>query len=731
MIAPASIAAPQADVNLSDLRNQSLVIVARAIGLIAYLWFVFVVWPITGARADLTWWLASGILVVGVSLSYLLRRLDATIAAVVLIISTLASISGLIVGMRSPYMAYLFSVPVMVASVLLGPWVTGLVGGVAIILSATLGTTTLHLAPISQEVLLPILTTALTTLCSWLSGRSLYTALDWTWNGYERAREQEEASRQRGSELRQALKSLDEATYRLERTNHMLALARAQAEDARRMKQQFAQTISHELRTPLNLIVGFTELMAQSPEYYGVQLPANYVRDLSVVHRNARHLQQLVTDVLDLARIEAAQMSLVFEDCDLAQLVTEAVNTVRSLVESRGLTLQTTVEPELPHLWVDPMRIRQVLINLLNNAARYTDGGGVSVRAFRQDGGVTFEVRDTGVGIAPEDLTKVFSEFQQFADRDGRRRGGAGLGLAICRQFVALHGGRIWVESQLGQGSTFSFSLPERHSTLLMTGSDDLDERPAAMRHEREHILMAVTRSLSAAVLLTHYVQRIRTVVVQDLAQAASSAHELMPQAVVIDTMSVAMEDSQLAPLADAPCLAETPIVLCPLPGEESLRQELAVDGYLIKPVSREALWDVLRPFGDAVDRVLVIDDDREFVRLLTRLLDDPVRRYEVAAAYNGQEALEVLRRWPPDLVLLDLGLPDIDGAVVLERLRAENGHENLPVVIISGRGDSGDLQVLPGDVTIRKHKGLSPGEVVRYLQSVVDAAITRVPATR
>jgi signal transduction histidine kinase len=223
----------------------------------------------------------------------------------------------------------------------------------------------------------------LVALASYLSENNLYTALDWLWHAYGLAHKNEQEAFERRAELRRALKALDEATHRLERANYMLVLAHDEAETARRLKQEFPQTISHELRTPLNLIVGFTELMIESPEHYKEPLAPAYLRDLNIVHRNASHLQKLVNDVLDLARIEAAQVAMLPEETDPAVLVREAVNTARSLIESRHLALHTEIEPDLPHLWVDPTRIRQVIFNLLNNAARFTEQGSVTVRVCR------------------------------------------------------------------------------------------------------------------------------------------------------------------------------------------------------------------------------------------------------------------------------------------------------------------------------------------------------------
>ncbi|MDI7278123.1 MAG: ATP-binding protein, partial [Anaerolineae bacterium] len=454
--------------NLTELRANSLRVLALFVGLVGYAWLVPLLWPNTGRNAPLAAWGGSIALLLATTLCYLLSKQPPRLASSVLIGGVLIAISCAVLAFREYMLAALFVLPIAFAGVLLGHGGVFLIASLAAALSALVGTRGLGLRFYSVGVILPMGTILLAAIASWLSAHNLYIALEWAWRGYEQAHRNEREARQGQAELRRALKALDEATYRLERANYMLSVARDQAEEARRLKQQFAQTISHELRTPLNLIVGFTELMAESPEYYGGQLPPAYVRDMGIVHRNACHLQTLVNDVLDLARIEAAQMGILPEETSPGALAEEAVNVARSLVESRGLALQLQIEPGLPQLWLDPTRIRQVLFNLLNNAARFTEQGTITVSVRRQGDEVVFSVADTGVGIAPEDLPRVFEEFQQLNGTTRRRHGGAGLGLAISKRFVQLHGGRIWVESQPGQGSTFYFGLPIRRSEPIV-----------------------------------------------------------------------------------------------------------------------------------------------------------------------------------------------------------------------------------------------------------------------
>jgi signal transduction histidine kinase len=599
---------------VTDLRNELVPLQAESLKLIAllaivigYAWLLWSMPSRFDEPAPLSAWIGTVLLIPGTVVSLLLKDRHLHMAAHVLVWSILGAVTCAMFTFPSPASVHLFIVPVLFASVLLSQPAFLLVAATSgfVILSIDLmrigmpllsgdrpfplQTIALIIQSLSGGTALSLAIIGLATLSSWLSARSLYTALGWFYHAYERARRNEQAARDHQAELKRVLKALDEASHRLERVNYMLRLTRDQAEEAQRLKQQFAQTISHELRTPLNLIVGFAELMTQSPEYYGGRLSAAYQRDLNIVHRNACHLQSLVNDVLDLARIEAAQMSILPEEIDPASLVLEAVNTARSLVEAGGLTLHTRIEPNLPRLWGDPTRIRQVLFNLLNNAARFTEQGSVTISVRRQEENVCFAVADTGLGIAAEDIPRIFDEFQQIDGGTRRRHGGAGLGLAISRQFVELHHGHIWVESQPGKGSTFYFSLPLSGSELaIVPGSRKLWQADHSWptRESGEPVLLVVTRSLSAVALLTRYVGGFRTVAVPDLEQARHSVGQLVPQIVVIDKACEDLSRAQLEEIARIWELPGTPFVTCSLPGEDPLRQQLAVEGYLIKPVA-------------------------------------------------------------------------------------------------------------------------------------------------
>jgi len=718
--------------DLKSLRAESLKSVALMVAPAAHLWTCWVVWPITGGDAPPPEaWLGPLALILGVLVGYSFSQRHVALASLAFIAALITANGGAMATFGGHITPYLFAPTVIFASLLLGRrglfTVAVLSSGVA----AYVGRTR-YGWPLA-EVIGPVLVICLTAMASWLAARNLYTVLEWSRNSRIEARRRAEQARDHQAELRRALKALDEASYRIRRMNYQLALARDQAEEARRLKSQFAANISHELRTPLNLIVGFTELMFRSPEYYGAKLPPAYMRDLGIVYRNARHLQDLVDDVLDLSRIEAARMGLLREETDPGELIREVVETARGLVESRGLELHLQIPKHLPRLWIDPVRVRQVLFNLLNNAARFTEEGSVTVRAEVSDGHLLISVEDTGVGIAPEDIPRVFEEFRQLDGSTRRRHGGAGLGLAISKHFVELHGGRIWVESEMGKGSTFSFILP-------LHREDAEGEQPAApssaplpsiLEAEGDRVLLAVTPSPAAATLLNRYVEGYRTIVAQDLGQARGWIGNLVPQGVVIDTANGCRTPEEVTRLAREWRLQQVPVIACPLPGEEATRRRMAVQGYLVKPVARRNLLDTLRQFGEGVETILVIDDDRDFVQLMGRMLDSPLRLYRVLKAYSGTEGLQVMRYRRPDLVLLDLMLPDMDGLTVLEKMRADPLLRNTPVVIISAKGEMEDVGELHGVVMVTKAEGFQPGELVRWVRAILDSSVSASSAPR
>ena len=712
--------------NLDDLRERVLLRFSTPAAVIGGAWLLGLIWP--DLLHDVTWplWLGALSLTGLPLLAIALRRRLTTLPRLLTIAGLQIGPACLYAASHGPEGVYLLVIGIVAASVLLRPLATSLVTAITLALQGTLICVLRGETLLSSQVLYPVAVTLAVGGASMISARALYASLGWVWRGYEQAVRSERIARETSADLRQALRSLDEATYRLERTNRMLDLARDQAIQARQLKQRFAQNISHELRTPLNLIVEYSAMMAQSPEYYGSPLPPPYMRDLSIVHRNARHLQSMVSDVLDLARIEAAQVGLELAPADPGEIVRNAVETARGLIESKGLEVRLRIADDLPPLRLDRTRIRQVLFNLINNAVRFTDAGSVTVSARQRGDTVLFSVADTGVGIAADDLSRIFREFEQVDDGTNRSHGGVGLGLSISKGFVELHGGRIWAESRPGQGATLSFTLPIADSELSSTQLRTSDVSPSHTHHG-EDLLLVVSPNRAGAALFSRHVQGVRTIVETSLQSAASRASELMPQAVLVDQSLVEEAEGDIESLAQGLGL-EVPVMVVPLPGEERLRQVLAVDGYLIKPVTLPSLMDVLRPFGQSVDRIQVIDDDADFSRMLQRFLSTSIRKYQVRTASSGPEGLAMMRQRRPDLLLLDLGLPKMTGQQLVRLMRADEELARVPIVVISGQEQIDRLRALSGTFSVTRSQGLEVGHLVNWTQAVINTAISPIP---
>ncbi len=702
--------------SLRELRSTSFHRIVLLLDGICYVALVWALWPTNNGSVRVAVGAISVALVAISSAAQYVQKWFIEAASLCLIGSIVAGIGALTQAFQSPDMAHLFVVPVIFAGVLLGQTGTGLVAlaSAGIMLALTGSGLPLH------DFLFPMLLLALATGAVMVSTSNLYTALAWALNGYESAFRNQNIARDQKGKLEQALKSLDIAAHNLYRTNHALDMARAQAEEARQMKQDFAQIISHELRTPLNLIVGFTETMIQSPEYYGQPLAPLYVRDLSIVYRNASHLQNLVDDVLDLARVETAQMSLSMEPTDLTAVAEDAADTARSLVETRGLTFRSEIAADLPTAWVDPIRVKQIIFNLLTNAAKYTDRGSVTLRALRRGDAVIFAVADTGIGIARENLGEIFEPFHQIGNPLRRRAGGAGLGLTISQQLARLHGGQIQVESQIGVGSTFTFSLPLEPGEMLPQDHAGLPAYSVSRKHKEEDIVLLVTRSPAAASTVSRFLRACRTIIVQDVEQAEQAARQMLPQVIVVDTADQSVDMAALSASVASWGIEPVCVITCPLPGTDRLRERLAANAYLTKPVSHNDLWDTLRQFGEPVYEILVVDDDQDFLHLIERMLESPLMRYHVSTACSGREALELMRYHTPDLVLLDLDMPDMDGFEMIERLRANPSWQAVRVVIVSGQDGWNTTELLAGSMTAARPVGVAPSEVLKWLQSLI-----------
>jgi signal transduction histidine kinase/CheY-like chemotaxis protein len=574
--------------------------------------------------------------------------------------------------------------PIM-ATALFGP----LGGALATILSAAI--ITLHAWPLNGEEMMllfagPLWIVITTGLASWQSSEGLRTACSWAWDAYEQAQRKTEEAQARRAELLRVSKDLAQANDRLQRLNRYLKIARREADEARRVKAQFAANISHELRTPLNLLVGFGQMLLTAPEFYGnVSLSPAYMADVMVVYRNARHLLSLVDDVLELSQLESGNMVIQPEFGDVHGVIREAVEATRALFDRRGLAITLDLSAHLPRIMLDKARIRQVLINLLANAARYTERGGVTIRTGQEAGHVWVSVIDTGVGIAEEQQRRAFQPFQQLDSAEGRRSDGVGLGLAISRHFVELHGGRIGLESVPGQGSTFTFSLPlleaEGEAGELVRIAD-LDPSPLLERQE-----VVLLESDTAVVnLFRRHLGEMNVLRATSLSDAEEVVRARGPLALVADSRQFPAEAME----AWQERLGEQAVAVigCPMPSGRRLARVQGIDELLVKPVLPEELARALRQLPGEVRRVLLADAEADMVRLLERMIREDLDNVRIYKAYDAAELADLVQAHAPDVLLVDLLMLGEDVPAGVAALRQLPGVNGAALMVTSDRAD-------------------------------------------
>jgi PAS domain S-box-containing protein len=465
--------------------------------------------------------------------------------------------------------------------------------------------------------------------------------------------------------------------------------AREAAEAANRAKSTFLANMSHELRTPLNAIIGFSELLQD--QTFG-PLTEKQQRYVANVHGSGRHLLQLVNDILDLAKVEAGRLVLDLEAVDVGVLLQDMQRGLEPLAVTKRQTLTIEVPPGTTSLTADRGKLKQILYNLLSNAIKFTrEGGQVGVRVTRPEVQDTqphlqISVWDSGIGIAPEDLPRVFVEFEQLDSSYVREQEGTGLGLALTRQLVEAHGGRIWVESTLGKGSTFTFVLPIR-SALEAPALSAPPPQPHGGEKDRPLVLLVEDDS-GGRELLAHYLVEngYRVAYAGTGAEALELARALRPAAISLDILLPDIHGLQvLSRLRGDAETRDIPVIVVSITDDRELGLSAGAAAWLVKPVQRqhfiEALDRVMPQGSSEGNRLaLVVDDDPEAVELASDILRQ--RGFEVLQAFGGSEGLAMALDRRPSLVVLDLSMPGVSGFAVAQQLRADPRTRRTPILV-------------------------------------------------
>lgn len=537
--------------------------------------------------------------------------------------------------------------------------------------------------------------------------RTIWVLLHWYVSMFGKSNALLEETRNRRAELLQTLKSLEIAREIQQRLQMQLIYARQQADEARRMKERFASNISHELRTPLNIILGFSEIMHLTPEVYGsVNFPPKLQQDIYQIHRNSRHLLDMIDDVLDLSHIELSQFSLNFEPTYLTQFLQDTVGMVTNLFYNKPVEFIVSIEENLPEIQIDRTRIRQVIINLINNAHRFTSSGSVSFSVYANEKDVVFKVADTGIGIQQDQIHLIFDEFFQVDYSLSRSNGGAGLGLAITRRFIEAHHGHLQVESEEGCGSIFTFTLP------LPKPMPNLP-RPVQQSSEitQETIWLAVDADPHVSKLLRRHIRGCSIMQVANLDELDTALHRYSPQGIIFN-------HPQDTPLPD--CLAKLtiPVVMCSLPSTTQMVMKLGVSACLAKPVLPEQLLQAMQDYAE-IKNILVVDDDMGVVQMVQRTLEHRCPDMVIRRAYNGQQACEMMLASAPDLVLLDLVMPNMSGFEVISTMKDNAQLQNIPIILLTATKYIYSDDETRGELRINQRDGLKPMEVLKLLNTI------------
>jgi len=556
--------------------------------------------------------------------------------------------------------------------------------------------------------------------------RLTFDLAQWAWRHFEQGRRLLEESRDRQSQLKQALEDLAYANQQLALLNEKLVAMRGIAEEARRAKAAFVANVSHEFRTPLNMIIGLIDVVKENPGIYGRQLPLSLVEDLSIVHRNCEHLAGMINDVLDLSQIEAGYLVLHKESVDLEETIESTLATVRPLLNKKHLQLQVLVPDDLPTIYCDRTRIRQVILNLLSNAARFTERGSIRVSARNEGGAVVVSVQDTGPGISPEHASHIFEPFHQAATGISGQKGGTGLGLSISRKFIELHSGRIWLESEPGRGSTFSFAIPVSPPIEPVAKpegwiAEGWVQRRLGPSIPRERLVDRIvvcdeTDSQELCQLFSRYLPHVHFVPIEELDLAPDGLQACPAQALIVNSARA----ERVWPLVQTvrEKMPDTPIIGCALPPRIDQASGLGTIGYLVKPLKRADLDRVLQDIGKPIQRVLVVDDDADAIHMLTLMLRACNSGLDIISATSGPAGLHLLEEQVPDVLLLDILMPGMDGWELLKAKNQQDRLRDIPVVLISAQ-DPHDKPVRSDMFVATLGEGLSVGKLLRCVREV------------